>query len=146
MRIEGSGAIVVGGASGLGEATARALAERGASVVVADVNDEKGEALASEIGASFAHADVTKPDELEAAVAQAAQADGGLRISVHCAGVGWAERVASSRGPHQLQPFEIVIGINLIGTFNALRFGSRAMLDNDPDDGGERGVCVNTAS
>jgi NAD(P)-dependent dehydrogenase (short-subunit alcohol dehydrogenase family) len=146
MRIEGSGAIVVGGASGLGEATARALIERGAQVLIADVNEDKGKAVAEEIGATFAKADVTKPDEVEAAVAQAAQADGGLRISMHCAGVGWAERVASSRGPHQLQPFEIVIGINLIGTFNALRFGSRAMLDNDPDDGGERGVCVNTAS
>src|SRR6185436_9506063 len=98
MEIEGSGAIVVGGASGLGEATARALAEQGASVVVADVNDEKGQALAEEIGAAFA---------------QAAQADGGLRISVHCAGVGWAERVASKRGPHQLEFFEKVIQINL---------------------------------
>src|SRR3954451_16997457 len=139
MRIEGSGAIVVGGASGLGEATARALASRGAQVLIADVNEEKGNNLADELGIDFAKADVTKPDEVEAAVAQAAQADGGLRISMHYAGVGWAELVASSRGPHQLQPFGIVIGINLIGTFNALRFGSRAMLDNAPDDGGERG-------
>src|SRR4051794_23724002 len=146
MRIEGSGAIVVGGASGLGEATARALASRGAHVVIADVNEEKGNTLADEIGVDFVKADVTKPDEVEAAVAQAAQADGGLRISVHCAGVGWPERIASSRGPHQLQPFEIVIGVNLIGTFNALRFAARAMIDNDPDGEGERGVCVNTAS
>jgi NAD(P)-dependent dehydrogenase (short-subunit alcohol dehydrogenase family) len=146
MRIEGSGAIVVGGASGLGEATARALAERGASVVIADLNDEKGSALADEIGATFAHADVTQPDEVEAAVAQAAQADGGLRISVQCAGVGWAERVASKRGPHQLEFFEKVIAINLIGTFNALRFAAAAMLGNEPDGEGERGVCTNTAS
>ena len=136
MHIEGSGAIVVGGASGLGEATARALAERGASVVVADVNDEKGQALAEEIGASFAHADVTKPEEVEAAVAQAAQADGGLRISVHCAGVGWAERVASKRGPHQLEFFEKVIAINLIGTFNAMRLSGASMIGNDPDGDG----------
>src|SRR3954449_925488 len=146
MKIEGSGAIVVGGASGLGEATARALAERGAHVTIADVNEEKGNALADEIGVDFVKADVTKPDEVEAAVKQAAQADGGLRISMHCAGVGWPERVASSRGPHQLQPFQTVIAVNLIGTFNALRFAAFAMLDNDPDDGGERGVCINTAS
>src|SRR4051794_32074721 len=146
MKIEGSGAIVVGGASGLGEATARALASRGAHVVIADVNEEKGNAFADEIGVDFVKADVTKPDEVEAAVKQAAEADGGLRISMHCAGVGWPERIASSRGPHQLQPFEVVIGVNLIGTFNALRFAAAAMLDNEPDDEGERGVCINTAS
>jgi len=146
MRIEGSAALVVGGASGLGEATARALAERGAQVTIADLNEEKGKAVAGEIGGAFVKADVTKPDEVEAAVGQAAQADDGLRISMHCAGVGWAERTASSRGAHQLQPFEVVVGVNLIGTFNALRFAARAMLDNEPDDGGERGVCVNTAS
>jgi 3-hydroxyacyl-CoA dehydrogenase/3-hydroxy-2-methylbutyryl-CoA dehydrogenase len=146
MKIEGSGAIVVGGASGLGEATARALAARGAHVTVADLNEDKGNALADEIGVDFVRADVTKPDEVEAAVAQAAQADGGLRISMHCAGVGWAERTASSRGPHQLEFFEKVIAINLIGTFNALRFAAHAMLANDPDEGEERGVCINTAS
>jgi len=146
MQIEGSSALVVGGASGLGEATARALAQRGAAVTIADLNEDKGKAVADEIGGAFVKADVTKPDEVEAAVAQAAQGDGGLRISMHCAGVGWAERTASSRGPHQLQPFEIVVGINLIGTFNALRFAAKAMLDNEPDTEGERGVCVNTAS
>jgi len=146
MNIEGSGAIVVGGASGLGEATARELAARGAQVVIADVNEEKGNAVAGDIGGTFVKADVTNPDEVEAAVKEAAQADGGLRISMHCAGVGWPERVASSRGPHQLQPFETVIGVNLIGTFNALRFAAYAMLDNDPNEDGERGVCINTAS
>src|SRR3954452_10482095 len=146
MQIEGSGAIVVGGASGLGEATARALASRGAHVTIADVNEEKGNALADELGIDFVRADVTDPDQVEAAVKQAAQADGGLRISMHCAGVGWPERVASSRGPHQLQPFQTVVAVNLIGTFNALRFAAHAMLDNDPDEGGERGVCINTAS
>jgi len=146
MKIEGSGAIVVGGASGLGEATARALSARGAHVTIADINEEKGNALADELGADFVKADVTNPDEVEAAVAKASEADGGLRISMHCAGVGWPERIASSRGPHQLQPFEVVIGVNLIGTFNALRFAAFAMLDNEPDDGGERGVCINTAS
>lgn len=148
MRIEGSGALVVGGASGLGEATARRLHARGAHVVVADVNADKGRALAGELGerARFVQADVTQPDQVEAAVAAAAEADGGLRISVHCAGVGWAEKTAGKRGPHQLQPFETVIAINLVGTFNALRFAAAAMMGNEPDAEGERGVCVNTAS
>jgi 3-hydroxyacyl-CoA dehydrogenase / 3-hydroxy-2-methylbutyryl-CoA dehydrogenase len=148
MQIEGKAALVTGGASGLGEATARRLHDLGARVLIADVNDERGNALADELGdgARFAHADVTKPEELESAVAQAAEGNGGLRISVHCAGVGWAEKVASKRGPHQLLPFETVVGINLIGTFNALRLSSNAMLANEPDAGGERGVCVNTAS
>ena len=146
MQIEGASAIVVGGASGLGEATARALAGRGAQVLVADVNEDKGAALADEIGARFVRADVTRADEVEAAVAAAASATGGLRISMHCAGVGWAERVAHKHGPHNLEMFEKVIAINLVGTFNALRFASAAMSGNEPDGNGERGVCVNTAS
>jgi NAD(P)-dependent dehydrogenase (short-subunit alcohol dehydrogenase family) len=146
MRIEGASALVVGGASGLGEATARALAERGAQVVVADVNAERGEALAGELGARFVAADVTDASQVEAAVAAAAEAPGGLRISVQCAGVGWAERVAHKRGPHNLEMFEKVIAINLVGTFNALRHAAAAMSANDPGEGGERGVCVNTAS
>ena len=148
MRVEGSGAIVVGGASGLGEATARALHAGGATVTIADLNAEKGEALANELGdrASFAACDVTAEEQVQAAVAHAAQAEGGLRISVCCAGVGWAERTASKRGPHQLMPFETVLRVNLIGTFNALRFAAAAMNDLEALDSGERGVCVNTAS
>ena len=148
MRIEGQGALVVGGASGLGEATARALHERGAHVVVADVDAERGEALAVSLGkrSRFVAADVTQPDTVQAAVVAAADTRGGLRISVQCAGIGWAERVARSKGAHRLEPFEKVIAINLVGTFNALRLASAAMLANEPDDAGERGVCVNTAS
>jgi NAD(P)-dependent dehydrogenase (short-subunit alcohol dehydrogenase family) len=146
MRIEGAGAIVFGGASGLGEATARALAERGASVVVADLNEEKGQATASDIGGRFVKADVTNEQEVEAAVAAAAEADGGLRIGINCAGVGWAERVSHKRGPHNLEMFQKVIAINLVGTFNALRFEAAAMSQNEPAETGERGVCVNTAS
>jgi len=148
VRIEGSGAIVLGGASGLGEATVRSLHGRGARVVVADVNQDKGVALAAELGegASFAPADVTEPDQVQGAVDQAAEGDGGLRISVNCAGVGWAEKVAGKRGPHQLEFFEKVIAINLVGTFNAVRLAAAAMLGNEPDAEGERGVCVNTAS
>jgi 3-hydroxyacyl-CoA dehydrogenase / 3-hydroxy-2-methylbutyryl-CoA dehydrogenase len=148
VRIEGNAAIVVGGASGLGEATVHALHERGADVTIADVNEEKGEALAAELGerAAFARCDVTDEGQVEAAVAQAAKSARGLRISVCCAGIGWAERTASKRGPHQLMPFETVLRVNLIGTFNALRFAAAAMNDLDPLDSGERGVCVNTAS
>ena len=148
MQVEGSSTIVFGGASGLGEASARRLHEHGARVTIADLNEDKGGALADELGddASFVRTDVTKADEVEAAVAAAAEAEGGLRITVCCAGVGWAEKLAGKRGPHQLQPFETVIGINLIGTFNALRFAAVAMLGNDPNAEGERGVCVNTAS
>jgi 3-hydroxyacyl-CoA dehydrogenase / 3-hydroxy-2-methylbutyryl-CoA dehydrogenase len=139
---------VAGGASGLGEATTRALHARGADVTIADVNAEKGDALASELGerVRFAACDVTDEQQVAAAVEQAAQAGGGLRVSVCCAGVGWAERTASKRGPHQLQPFETVLRINLIGTFNVLRFAAAAMNANEPGEDGERGVCVNTAS
>jgi NAD(P)-dependent dehydrogenase (short-subunit alcohol dehydrogenase family) len=148
MQIDGSSALVAGGASGLGEATVRALHERGALVTIADVNDERGHALAAELGerAAFEHADVRSADEVQAAVAAAAQAPGGLRISIHCAGVGWAEKIAGKRGPHQLEFFEKVIAINLIGTFNVLRFSSAAMIATEPGEDGERGVCVNTAS
>ena len=148
MQVEGSSAIVFGGASGLGQASVRRLHEHGARVTIADLNEDKGGALADELGdeASFVKTDVTQADEVEAAVAAASAAEGGLRINVCCAGVGWAEKLAGKRGPHQLQPFETVIGINLIGTFNALRFAAVAMLDNEPYAEGERGVCINTAS
>ena len=147
MQIEGSSAIVVGGASGLGEATARALHRQGASVTIADVNVDRGAALASELGAEFARCDVREEAEVQAAVEQAAgAADGGLRIAVCCAGTGWAQKVASSKGPHPLPAFQTIIAINLIGTFNVLRLAASAMLEIEPRADGERGVCVNTAS
>jgi NAD(P)-dependent dehydrogenase (short-subunit alcohol dehydrogenase family) len=146
MDIEGSGALVVGGASGLGEATARRLHGQGASVTIADVNAEKGEALADELGVAFVACDVREEEQVQAAVEAAAQAEGGLRISVNCAGTGWAQKVAGSRGPHPLEPFAVIVAINLIGTFNVLRLAASAMLGNEPLVDGERGVCVNTAS
>jgi NAD(P)-dependent dehydrogenase (short-subunit alcohol dehydrogenase family) len=146
MKIEGSSAIVVGGASGLGEATARRLHAQGAAVTVADVNAETGAALASELGVEFVACDVREEAQVQAAVEKARQADGGLRIAVCCAGTGWAQKVAGSKGPHPLLPFEIIISINLIGTFNVLRVAAAAMVANDPLEDGERGVCVNTAS
>ena len=151
MRPDGSSAIVVGGASGLGEATVRTLHGRGARVTVADVNAEKGAALASELGLEFVPCDVREEKQVEAAVQQAASGEGGLRIAVCCAGTGWAQKVAGSRGPHPLLPFETIIAINLIGTFNVLRYAAAAMIANDRSEtgqheDGERGVCVNTAS
>ncbi len=148
MRIKGTSALVAGGASGLGEATARALVTTGAAVTIADLNAEKGEALARELGpgATFIQADVTDEDAVSAAVERAASHDDGLRISVCCAGIGWAERVAHKRGPHNLELFSNVVKVNLIGTFNVLRLAAASMSENEPDAEGERGVCVNTAS
>jgi 3-hydroxyacyl-CoA dehydrogenase / 3-hydroxy-2-methylbutyryl-CoA dehydrogenase len=148
MEVEGAGALVAGGASGLGAATARALSGAGASVVVADLNAEKGEALAAELGpaASFVKCDVSDEAAMGAAVELAAAADGGLRVSVCCAGIGWAERVTHKGGPHNLEFFSNVVKVNLIGTFNVLRLAAAAMSGNEPDAEGERGVCVNTAS
>jgi NAD(P)-dependent dehydrogenase (short-subunit alcohol dehydrogenase family) len=146
MDIEGSGALVVGGASGLGEATARRLHQQGAELTIADVNVEKGEALAAELGAAFAACDVREEEQVQTAVEEAVSAGGGLRICVCCAGTGMAHKVAGSRGPHPLEPFATILAINLIGTFNVLRFAATAMLDNEPLEDGERGVCINTAS
>ena len=143
MQISGANAFVAGGASGLGAATARRLASEGATVTIADLNEEKGNALAQEIGATFVTCDVTDEDQVKAAV-EAAGED--LRISVTCAGIGWAQKTTGKRGPHDLMPFETVVRVNLIGTFNVLRHAATAMLANEPDDGGECGVCINTAS
>ena len=148
MKVDGASALVAGGASGLGAATARALHGAGASVVVADLNAEKGNTLVGELGerARFVEVNVTDADQVSAAVDAAAEADGGLRISVCCAGIGWAQRTASKDGPHDLQLFSNVVQVNLIGTFNVLRLAAASMNGNEPDDGDERGVCVNTAS
>ncbi|HEX3392646.1 MAG TPA: SDR family NAD(P)-dependent oxidoreductase [Solirubrobacteraceae bacterium] len=146
MQIQGSSALVVGGASGLGEASARLLRRRGATVTIADLNAEKGAALAAELGIEFVACDVREEDQVHAAVERAALVEGGLRISVCCAGIGWAQKVAGSKGPHPLLPFETTIQINLIGTFNVLRLAATAMIAAEPLQDGERGVCVNTAS
>ena len=148
MQIDGSGALVVGGASGLGEATVRRLHAAGAHVVVADLNHERGAELAGELGerAQSVRTDVTDSGEVDRAVAAAAALPGGLRVSVCCAGIGWAERVASGRGPHAFEPFETVVRVNLIGTFNVLRLAAAKMIEQTPAASGERGVCINTAS
>jgi NAD(P)-dependent dehydrogenase (short-subunit alcohol dehydrogenase family) len=148
MRIDSAGALVSGGASGLGEATVRRLHDAGAHVVIADLNREKGEALAAELGdrARFHEANVTDPDAVEAAVAAAAEAPAGLRIAVGCAGIGWAQRVTGKQGPHPLDLFKNVVEVNLVGMFNLMRLATTAMNGNDADPEGERGLFVSTAS
>jgi NAD(P)-dependent dehydrogenase (short-subunit alcohol dehydrogenase family) len=146
MKLSGSVALVTGGASGLGAATVRRLVAAGAKVVIVDRDEAKGAALASELGQSYAKADVTEPAQIEAAIAEAA-ALGPLRIAVSCAGVGWASRTLDKTGkPHDLDLFKTVIGINLVGTFNVLRLAAAAISKTEPLEFGERGVIVNTAS
>src|SRR4051794_16337364 len=146
MDIQGAGALITGGASGLGEATARRLAEQGAVVTIADLNAKAGERIAEELGGSFVRTDVTDEGQMQAAVDRAKGVDGGLRIAINCAGIGIAVKTTSSRGAHPLDQFHKVIAVNLIGTFNGLRLASTAMPDNEPDADGERGVMINTAS
>ncbi|MHB1923756.1 MAG: SDR family NAD(P)-dependent oxidoreductase [Acidimicrobiales bacterium] len=149
MEINGSSAVVTGGASGLGEATARLLAERGVKVVVADLQADKGEALAKEINGVFAKTDVTNTDQIISAV-DAARELGPLKSLVNCAGIGWASRTVGKDGEyssaHDLGAYRRVIEINLIGTFDCIRIAATAMSANEPDEDGQRGAIVNTAS
>jgi NAD(P)-dependent dehydrogenase (short-subunit alcohol dehydrogenase family) len=149
MDIRGTSSIVTGGASGLGEATARLLVDRGARVVVLDMNDPAGEALAKELDCSYAHADVTDPDQVTAAVEMAKEL-GPLRVLVNCAGIGSASRTIGRDGSyesaHDLGYFTKVIAVNLIGTFNCVRLAATAMSQTEPLADGGRGAIVNTAS
>jgi NAD(P)-dependent dehydrogenase (short-subunit alcohol dehydrogenase family) len=146
MDIKGAVALVSGGASGLGEATVRILAEAGAKVVIADMNAEKGEALAKELGATFAKTDVSDADQVAAAV-QKASSLGSLRATISCAGIGAGARIVDKDGnPHDLKAFQKVINVNLVGTFNMMRLGAAAMAKNEADSDHHRGVIVNTAS
>jgi NAD(P)-dependent dehydrogenase (short-subunit alcohol dehydrogenase family) len=149
MELNGISAIVTGGASGLGEATARLLAERGAKVVVADMNAEKGEAVADDIKGAFVSVDVTNTDQVIAAT-EAAKDLGPLRALVNCAGVGWATRTIGKDGEyssaHDLDVFRKVIEINLVGTFNCIRIAATAMSQEEALDDNEHGAIVNTAS
>ena len=148
MQIEGAVALVTGGASGLGEATIRRLHANGAAVVIVDKNAERGNALAAELGskAVFAETDVTSAEAVKAAVDLATEL-GPLRIAVNCAGMGWAGRTINRDGsPHDLSAFEWIIKLNLIGTFNVASQAASAMSLTEANEGGERGVIVNTAS
>src|SRR4051812_39145282 len=144
MRISGCSAIVSGGASGLGSATAAILAERGAAVFGLDLPHAVRLAEPTD-GVTLLEADVTDEDQVRAAVERAGL-DLPLRIAVNCAGVGPAARVLSKSGPHDLATFRRVIEINLVGTFNVLRLAADAMSRTVADEGGQRGVIVNTAS
>jgi NAD(P)-dependent dehydrogenase (short-subunit alcohol dehydrogenase family) len=140
--------LVSGGASGLGEATAREVVARGGQVALFDRDGEKAQALAEDLGkgAVAFEGDVTDEAQVQAAVDGAVEAFGELRLVVGCAGIGWAEKTAGKQGAANLQPFETVVRVNLIGMYNVLRLGAAAMNANEPDDGGERGCVVMTAS
>lgn len=148
MEIKNKTFLVTGGASGLGEATARALVAAGGRVVIADINQEAGESVRDSLGesAEFSPTDVSLADSVRAAIQTAKDSFGGLDGAVSCAGVGPPAKVLGKEGPHSLDLFERVVRINLIGTFNVLRLSAEAMAENDTDEGGERGVVVNTAS
>jgi NAD(P)-dependent dehydrogenase (short-subunit alcohol dehydrogenase family) len=152
MDISGASAIVTGGASGLGEATAKLLAERGAKVVIADLDrqEEKAKDVVATTGGLFAPCDVTSPEQVIAAV-EAAKELGPVRVLVNCAGIGWPQRTIGKDGQytsaHDIDIFTKVVQINLIGTFNCIRLAATAMSQTDPlDEFGERGAVVNTAS
>src|SRR5579859_4083642 len=148
MKLNGSSAIVTGGASGLGEATARVLAAAGVHVVVADLNEEAGKRVADEIDGQFAKTNVTDTDAVLEAVGLAEASGRPLRVAVNCAGIGFAARTVNRDGsPHDLESFTKVIAVNLTGTFNVLRLAAAAMAKTAPADAdGQRGVIVNTSS
>jgi len=151
MELKGSSALVTGGASGLGEATVRVLAERGMKVVISDLasQEERARRLVADTGGAFVPTDVTSAEEVEAAV-EIAVGHGPLRALVNCAGVGWAARTIGKDGrydsAHDLDVFKKVIEINLVGSFNCIRLAATAMSHNEADADGARGAIVNTAS
>jgi NAD(P)-dependent dehydrogenase (short-subunit alcohol dehydrogenase family) len=146
MKIEGAGAVVTGGASGLGRATVESLLEAGGRVAIIDLPTSGGEEVAKEIGAVFSPADVTSEDEVTAALDSVKEATAPLRIAVNCAGIGWAGRIVGRDGaPLALEQFETVVRVNLIGTFNVARLAAARIVQSEPVDR-ERGVIVNTAS
>jgi NAD(P)-dependent dehydrogenase (short-subunit alcohol dehydrogenase family) len=145
MEIKNKVFIITGGASGLGAGTARMLVAEGAKVVLADVQDQAGEALAAELGQVYTHCDVTQEADGQTAIAAALKL-GPLFGLVNCAGVAPASRIVGKNGPHALDLFQKVVMINLVGTFNMSRLAAAAMGDNTPEPSGERGVLINTAS
>jgi len=148
MQVSGATFIITGGGSGLGAATAKRFHAAGARVVIADIDAERGAALAKELGegSAFAATDVVNEAAAQAAVELARQRFGRLDGLVNCAGIGPAERVVGKKGAHRLQTFSRVIEVNLIGAFNMIRLSAAAMSANEPNAAGERGVVVNTAS
>lgn len=148
MQLSGATAIITGGASGLGHATATRFVAEGANVVILDLGFSEGEARAQEFGdqAEFVATDVREEDAVQAAIDHARERFGKVDIAVSCAGIGPPTRILGRNGPHPLEQFQQVIDVNLIGTFNVLRLAAAAMDENEPDEAGEKGVIVNTAS
>jgi len=148
MKFEGSTFIITGGASGLGEATARAFHAAGASIVIADLNVAGGEKLADELGgrAAFHRTDVASEADARGCVERAIERFGALNGLVNCAGIGTAAKVLGKDGPHPLDAFSRIVNINLVGTFNMIRIASEAMSKSEANAVGERGVIINTAS
>jgi NAD(P)-dependent dehydrogenase (short-subunit alcohol dehydrogenase family) len=149
MELTDRTALITGGASGLGWATAQRLHAGGANVVLLDLETSEGKARADELGerATFAPADVTDADAVQSAVDDALEHHGALHVVVNCAGLDWPQRVINREGePANLEVFTKVVTVNLIGTFNVIRLATAAMVANEPDEGGDRGVIVNTAS
>jgi len=148
MNVKDCIAVVTGGASGLGEATVRNFVSQGARAVILDIQVDRGEALAKELGGDviFANADVTKEEDVQAAINKAINAFGGINVLINCAGVGDPGKVLGKKGPMTLDFFKKIVGVNLIGTFNVIRLAVEKMAGNTPNEEGERGVIVNTAS
>lgn len=146
MQLDGKVAVITGGASGLGEGTAREFAGAGAKVAILDIQEDKGKAVAEEIGGLFCKCDVTSEESVQAALSATAEKLGVPRILVNCAGTGIGVKTTSRGNPHPLDQFERIIKINLIGTFNCIRLAATAMVEEEPLEDGERGVIINTAS
>jgi 3-hydroxyacyl-CoA dehydrogenase/3-hydroxy-2-methylbutyryl-CoA dehydrogenase len=148
MEIAGCVAAVTGGASGLGEACVRYLTDRGAKAAIFDVNAERGEQIAGELGDSviFANTDVVDENSVKAAIDKTIGAFGAIHVAINCAGTGQAIKVLSKKGPYPLDSFSFIIRLNLIGTFNVIRLVAEKMVQNEPNADGEKGVFINTAS
>ncbi len=146
MDIQGKTALITGGASGLGAATARMIRSAGGNVVIVDLNEAAGQLVAAELGGRFVKADVSDPAQTQAAVQMAVEWYGALHFAVNCAGIGDPEKILGKEGPASLERFARVIRVNLIGTFNVCRLAAAAIAKNEPNSDGERGVLINTAS
>ncbi len=146
MKLSTTAAVITGGASGLGEATARYFADQGAQVTILDRDAERGPQIAAEIGGHFAQTDVTNEDSVAAAIAVAMEKMGKITATVNCAGIAYGIKTVGKEGPHPLDAFQRTIDINLVGTFNVSRLAAAEMARNEPESDGARGVIINTAS
>lgn len=146
MELANTAAVITGGASGLGEATARHFAANGAQVTIFDRDAERGHKVAEEIGGHFAETDVTSEESVSAAIAHAVDKMGRITACVNCAGIGTVGKTLGKEGPLPLSTFKVTVDVNLVGSFNVARLAAAEMAKNDPDEGGERGVIINTAS